>query len=220
MNLKNLIFINNEKENGDSQRKNSSFPSTAPAHKPSTTSVVVPSQATEEVCQADIDKVLAIYEKGFDGINKPGYDFYEFFKAILATGSNDASIYKMAFSMAQSQDKSVSKTSLIEDANEYLEKLTETHANNESRGNTNLSNVETEKAAERQTLKGRQKTLMAQMENLQTELNSVNADLSGIDSRYQARITDVKCKLMANDHAKTTIFTRINTVVNGIKDNL
>ena len=52
--------------------------------------------------------VLEVYESGLDSINMPGYDFYEFYKAIESTGHNSEQAYKMAYLMAKTLDKTIS----------------------------------------------------------------------------------------------------------------
>ncbi|MBL7702224.1 MAG: hypothetical protein JNM14_08235, partial [Ferruginibacter sp.] len=47
--------------------------------------------------QAVINEVLSVYEKGIDSINMPGYDFYEFYKAIGSIANAGEQAYHMAY---------------------------------------------------------------------------------------------------------------------------
>ena len=52
------------------------------------------SQVTSSnIDNAILNSVIEMYESGFESLNLPGYDFYEFFKAIKAVGSNDPNVY-------------------------------------------------------------------------------------------------------------------------------
>lgn len=216
-NLRSLIFIDpNAKDN---KPKKKTFPKSSEVeHTPVPVATTVTPSA--DVCQSDIDRVVQIYEDGFNKLNKPGYDFFEFFSAVLATGSQSPDIYKMAFSMAKAQAPNVSIDSLLTDAQDYISKLMEVHANNSSAGNNSKSNIEQEKETERSSLSTRVDSINNQISSLQVQLATANQALANIDSKYSTRLTEINCKLMANDHAKTKILNQINTVINGIKNNI
>lgn len=35
-------------------------------------------------CAPHLAKIMEMYEKGFESLNKPGYDFFEFFKSVAS----------------------------------------------------------------------------------------------------------------------------------------
>ena len=54
-----------------------------------------------------VQEVLNVYESGLDSINMPGYDFYEFYKAITSIGHANENTYQLAYQMAKSLDKTI-----------------------------------------------------------------------------------------------------------------
>ncbi len=66
-------------------------------------------------------EVLQVYEEGLESINLPGYDFYEFYQAMSATGSATPQVYTLAYRMAKTLDKTITPQKLIESAAFYTE---------------------------------------------------------------------------------------------------
>jgi hypothetical protein len=60
----------------------------------------------------------------------------------------------------------------------------------------------------------------ADIERLTKAKAEKQAALAGIDAKYSPQITEVECKLMANDMARDRIIGTIQQVVTGINQNL
>ncbi len=160
-----------------------------------------------------------MYESGFNSLNQPGYDFYEFFKAIKAVGTNEPSIYKMALTMAKSVDTKVSKKTLLSEADFYIKEIEKVHKQYQSQGakkkNQILSNQKTQKTTLSSEISALEKNLL----EIQNQISVKNNQLQSLDNS-STDLSDIDQKIMANDAAKSKILETIVTVVDGIKNNL
>lgn len=240
MNLRGLIFADdgeNKKKQNDSKTEDTGrrtfknkFPTseaTTPATTsgsfqpsktfPSSTTVVTPDHPS---CAPHLDKIMKMYEDGFDNLNQDGYDFYEFFKAVVQVGTENPAMYTMAFSMAQSMDPNVTKASLLSQAQFYINEITTVYngyvANGKGKKDELLGRKETEESSLRQELIN----IDNEIQRLMALKAQKESELSTIDGKYATELTDVECKLLANDMAKDNLINAINTVVNGIKTNI
>ncbi|MEQ8575154.1 MAG: hypothetical protein RIB63_13885, partial [Fulvivirga sp.] len=126
------LFINSDggEEPGEQKQESPKAKSSSSSSFPnpgSTTKFPEKTTSPNNLSQDVLNTIVEMYESGFEGLNKPGYDFYEFFKAIKAVGSNDPQVYKMALTMAQSVDSAVSKSSLLEEADFYINEIEKVH---------------------------------------------------------------------------------------------
>ena len=131
------LFINEEGEANDSkpetvESKPAASSNSFPKSSSSKSASSFPNTNPASVSNTVLGSIVSMYESGFDSLNKPGYDFYEFFKAIKAVGSNDASVYKMALSMAQGVDSKVTKSKLLTQADYYIKEIEKVHKNYEN----------------------------------------------------------------------------------------
>ena len=135
--FKDLIFVNED----DKDKKKvevvaqdsfkSKFPSSNGGGSPTsetsfpTQSVTTMAPITPEnpACGPHLDKIMTLYEQGFDSLNQDGYDFYEFFKAVIEAGANNPAIYSMALTMAKAMDSKVSKESLLSQSQFYITEI-------------------------------------------------------------------------------------------------
>lgn len=115
MSLKDIFII---KEDGVKPKTSTSFPSnpspsfpnsSAPSF-PNTSGADFPSNSepsfsskTEPVAHVTtnkenpfLEKILDVYDKGFEKLNQPGYDFFEYYKAVVKAGVNNPQVYGMA----------------------------------------------------------------------------------------------------------------------------
>lgn len=122
--------------------------------------------------------------------------------------------------MATSQDGNVTKSSLLSDAKEYLDKLLQVHQENDATGNSNRGSIIGNKESDKKDLENAKNTLLMTIKDAEVKLKHTNRSLEKLDEKYQKRLHDINCKLIANDHAKEKIFNQINTIVNGITNNL
>lgn len=230
---KNLIFADaedsgNKKETPKKETKTfeSKFPTDSAnagsEQSPTPVNVVTPPIAvspTTAACEPHMDKILDMYETGFNNLNMEGYDFFEFYQAILKAG-NKPETFSMALTMASTMDSSITKEKLLEQAQYYLDEISKVHQDYDGRGNAKKNEVVSQKENERQTLVNELNDIDAQINELQTLKSQKQQSLYGIDTTYQPRLTDIDCKLMANNEAKNKLVASINSVVSGIKTNL
>ena len=233
MGLKDLVFINNDEEKkpetvaaaatepvrfpGVNQAVNTTFPSATVSVTP--TPQVVASVENPS-CQPHLDKIVQLYESGFDGLNQSGYDFYEFYKAVVSGGVDNPQVYAMALSMGKAMDGNVSKESLLSQSQFYIDEIMKVHTSYVENGTSKKNQLLTTKENERSQLSTELDGLKMQMEAISNQIVSKQTSLSEIDNKYANDLLEVDCKLMANDVAKDKILTSINSVKQGLTNNL
>ena len=174
-----------------------------------------------------LNEVISVYEKGIDSINMPGYDFYEFYKAISSIPQAGEQTYMMAFQMAKSMDNNISPTKLTKDAEFYISKINEVHNQYVSQGQSKLNAFENQKNQEKNKLlqeieKGTQQisALKNQLQALESEINQKRLSLSGVDNTYATEENEIRQKLLANDHARNISVSKLTLVKEGIQKNI
>ena len=188
---------------------------------PAPTPTYVPTPIVNvSVTQDQIDKAYTIYEKGFDSLNTPGYDFYEFFKMVLAGGIDNAPIYAMAFAMGKSTDSSITKEALVAKADYYLDEINKVYENFTTQGNAKKQEILGQKSSENQQLVSNVELIQQQIESLHVQLTDSQNKLKAIDSKYATAIGEMDAKLSANSLAKDKIVGSITTVKNGLINNV
>lgn len=171
----------------------------------------------ESKCQKEVSIVLQGYKEEFSKMNKAGYDFYEFFNAIMATNSQDnLEAYKMAFHMATSMDPGLTPQKLAEQANDYTKHIISLHDSVNEDGNKKLNKVISEKEQEVKSIIERKNYLVQEIQKMQNELNALNESEGGIDKKYVEILGDIDCKLKANTIAKNDFVESINKVRDNI----
>lgn len=220
-NWKNLFVKSEETEAEKSNTQESfSFPvnnansSTAPAANSYT-----PAPANDPV----VNEVIGVYESGLESINMPGYDFYEFYKAISSTGQVNEHTYQLAYQMAKSLDKTITVQKLMHDAEFYISKINEVHGNYVNQGQSKLRSLEEKKSADKGQLQGeidrgstRISQLRAELQQLEAEVNAKRNTLSKIDEGFAPQEKAVRDKLIANDTARQASITKLNAIKEGI----
>lgn len=187
------------------------FPSSVPTQQSSFT-------ATDNI---HLDKFAEMYENGFNSLNKDGYDFYEFYQAIMNSGGVDnPQMYVMAMSMGSSMDKSVTKTTLLSQADFYLNEINKVYNDFVNKGNTKRQELMSQKQSENQSLSSDVANLKSQLEAITNQIRAKESQLSSIDNKYQPLISEIEGKLAANDTAKNNIVSNITRVKNGINSNI
>jgi hypothetical protein len=201
---------------GEGSKVESTETKTVQTPTPTAEVVVTPQTAA---CEPHMDKILNMYETGFDGLNMDGYDFFEFYQAILSS-SKSSEAFKMAFNMAQSMDSSITKEKLVEQAKHYVDEVTKVHTNYQKQGAKKRESLMGEKESKRQTLSDEVQKIDQQIAQLSAQKTQKQTELLQIDSKYQPTLVDIDCKLMANDEAKNRLVNSINSVLTGINTNL
>jgi hypothetical protein len=201
------------------------FPKTSETTFPKTSEASFPSFPNTTAVRADapnpyLEKIFAVYDNGFTKLNQPGYDFFEFFKAVSKSGIDNPQVYEMALEMGQAMDSNVSKQSLLSQADYYITELTKVYNGFNSEGQSKKSELVTRKSSESQSLTAEISSLKQQLESIQTQIQTKQFTLNEIDTKYQPDIDQVEQKLSANDVVKDNLISTINKVKTNISNNL
>jgi hypothetical protein len=179
------------------------------------------------VDQSAINEVMAVYEKGIDSINMPGYDFYEFYKAIGSINNAGEQAYIMAFQMAKSMDSTVSAQKLITDAEFYISKINEVHSQYTTQGQQKINALDAKRNEEKNKLMqeiemGTQQIMQLknQLQAIESDVNQKRNQLTSIDGTYQPQESAIRQKLVANDNAKQMSVMKLIAVKEGIQKNI
>ena len=179
-----------------------------------------PSPRTTNVSQEHIDKAMEVYQNGFSSLNQQGYDFYEYYQAILQSGVDNPQVYPMAFTIASAMDKSLTKDKLLQTADFYLNEINKVYLDFVEKGNSRKQELNLQKSNENQALLNELSLIEQQMEALKVQLEDRKNKLNAIDSKYGPMINEIDSKLLGNEQAKNTITNSIQQVKNGIINNL
>jgi hypothetical protein len=187
-------------------------PATMPAHHP-------------VAANKEVEEVLSVYEQGLDSINMPGYDFFEFYKAVSAAGHPSSQLYTMAFQMASTMDKTVTVQKLTADAEFYISKINEVHSQYSSQGQQKINTITSAKSGEKSKLGGlieqanmRIAQLRVELQNLEKEVQHNREALAKVDSAYDQQEQAIRQKLAANDQARQISIAKLNAVKEGINN--
>ncbi len=219
------LFINEETSGDQKSQETTPKADEAPVKTfptSSTSNSKFPDQPPKPVAASSdiLGKVIEMYESGFDSLNTPGYDFYEFFKAIQAVGSNDASVYKMALTMAQGVDPKVTKTSLLSQADFYIKEIDKVHKQYATQGNSKKNSILSTQKNSKDALTNEITALEKQLLELQNKISQKKEKLQSLDVDLMTDVSEIDQKIIANDAARSKILETITTVIDGIKNNL
>ena len=227
MGFKDLFIASDEsdKKQNTEAKAETKFPSQAPNTSkgittfPSSTPVTTPSFG--QIDNEHLSKFTEMYQNGFDSLNQQGYDFYEFYTAIINSGGIDnPQMYQMAMSMGTGMDKTNSKNKLLSSADYYLNEIAKVYNQYVTTGNSKKQDLVNQKNSENQSLNNDLSNLRSQLEAITNQIKSKESQLSLIDNKYQPLISDIDNKLVANDVAKNNIINNITKVRNGINNNI
>jgi flagellar biosynthesis component FlhA len=170
-----------------------------------------------------VQEVLNVYESGLDSINMPGYDFYEFYKAISSIGHATESTYQLAYQMARSLDKTITAQKLMTDAEFYISKINEVHGQYVSQGQQKLNSLQEKKNTDKDKLQreidagaARITQLRAELQQLEADVNQKRAALAKTDESFYPQEKAIREKLMANDMARKISIDKLNYIKEGI----
>lgn len=218
------LFINNEgvtiekteQKEAPSNSSSVSFPKT----NETVSKFPVQPPKTTIVSNSILDTVVEMYESGFESLNQPGYDFYEFFKAVKAVNSNDPSVYKMAYTMAQGIDSEVTKTKLLTQAEFYINEIERVHKQYLAKGSSKKNNIIESQKVKKDNLSAEISALEKKLIEIQNQISTKKNELQSIDVDLMNEVSEIDQKIVANDAARTKILETITNVVDGIKNNL
>ncbi len=214
------LFINDSEGVEESESVKSETPKRKVSTKQSVSKFPESAPSVSPVNSNTLSTIIEMYEAGFESLNKPGYDFYEFFKAIKAVGSNDPSVYKMALSMAQSVESKVTKTTLLIEANYYIDEIKKVHKQYETQGKLKKTQFQNSQETQKRNLKTEISGLERELLELQNKISAKKNQLQSLDSNEISEIAEIDQKIIANDQAKEKILETITTVVDGINNNI
>lgn len=193
------------------------FPNVSTNTTSSVNSTITPDNP---MCAPHLDKIMTMYETGFNSLNQAGYDFFEYFKSVLEGGVNNPQVYTMAFTMGKAMEPKLTKELLLSQSEFYITEITKVHNSYVDAGNVKRQEAITAKANEENLLRIELVDIESEIKRLNELKGTKEAELSKIDNKYQPQITEIECKLMANDMAKDNIVNSINKVVGGINNNI
>lgn len=179
-----------------------------------------PTSGVSSIPQDYINKAIEVYRNGFDSLNQNGYDFYEFYQAVMQAGVDNPQIYNMAFTMGTAMDKSVSKDKLLQSADFYANEIMKVYNNFVAQGSEKRQQLLAQKESENHSLTMELDTMVQQMEALKIQIQDRQNKLNAIEGKYGPMIQEVDNKIGANNTAKDQILGSIQQVKNGIINNL
>jgi len=179
----------------------------------------VKSQSNPDI-QKHLEKFAEIYHTTFEGLNQPGYDFFEYYTAVISGDISDPKTYAMAFNMGKAMDKTVTKEKLLQYSEYYIAETSKIYNKFITDGGSKKQDLENQKHTENENLSSELSSLKQQLESIKTQIQDKESKLSFIDDKYQPLITEVENKLLANDEARNKMMSTIETVKQGIINNL
>jgi len=165
-------------------------------------------------------KALEIYQVGFENLNQPGYDFFEFYQAVSQAGIDNPQIYVMAFAMGVAMDKTITKEKLLHQSEFYSSEINKAYNDYIAKGNSKKQELISQKENENQNLVSKLGMLKEQLEAINIQIEDCNNKLNAIGSKYEPKISEIESKLNANTLAKNQVVTSIDQVKQGIINNL
>lgn len=210
------LFIKDESEENEPQEKNS-FPVSESGKPVNAGSSAPPSS------NPFLGEITEVYEKGLESINMPGYDFYDFYLAIAAAGSQNEAIYKMAFQMGKTLDSNITPQKLMADAEYYISKLNEVYQNYSDKGKQKLNSLAAELKADKDGLtseithiEGEITRLKQQILSMEQKLSETKNHLNKVEGKYKPQQDQINLKLQANDQAMQISVKKLASVKEGI----
>lgn len=169
-------------------------------------------------CEPYMDKVLKVYDEGFKGLNKEGYDFFEFYETITEVGITPETV-KLGFVMAKNQH-GITKEQLLSQAEAYITEINGVHANYKAKGEQMQRQFIQETENKKTTAQQQLNDIERQIEALKTKQFSIRAELQNLNNNNSTELQELQCKAQANDVARDKIISSIKQVVEVIKTNI
>ena len=131
------LFINSDSDDNKKQKVEttqnsftSKFPSSGPVNETKSTSAPQTSTTVDitpdnPACVPHLDKIMALYEEGFNSLNMDGYDFFEYFQAVVQTGLNNPSMYGDRKSVVQGKSVDLGGRGIIKKKKRRKKKMQE-----------------------------------------------------------------------------------------------
>lgn len=222
------LFINdnnnNEVQENTPQQNNAvvekpvgnQFPTAPMPTSPNLSSVSMTSSSSNPF----LAEVLEVYEKGFDGLNSEGFDFFELYKSVIAVGATNPQSYQMAFAMGKSLKPDISKQFLLDKSQYYVTEIEKVFKNYDVVGNSKQKELNQSIIKKKEDLTKDITDISAQIAKLQADLQAKSNELQQIDIDNKDQFLEIQQKIEANTIAKQKILESINTVISGINQYL
>ncbi len=215
--FKNLFIKEDESESVPTPPQKTGFPVT------DSTSFSAPQNQNTSPTNQYLGEIIEVYEKGLQSINMPGYDFYDFYLAIKAAGSQNEAVFKMAFQMGKTMDGNITPQKLVSDAEYYISKINEVYRTYADQGKQKLDSFDKELQNERQKLSSEASLIETDLNNLrqkivmlEKQLSETRAKLNSVDNTYKPQQDIIRQKLSANDQAMNVCVQKLNSVKESI----
>ena len=167
-----------------------------------------------------LNEILEVYNKGFEGLNSDGFDFFEMYKSVMAVGPTNPQSYQMAFTMGKTIKSDLSKEFLLEKSKFYISEIEKVYAKYDATGNSKNKDLSDTITNQKNHLTKTISDIESQIAKLQSELEGKKAELARIDFDNKEMFIQIQLKIEANNLAKHKILESINTVVTGINQYL
>ena len=171
-----------------------------------------------EINNTILHSIVEMYESGFESLNQPGYDFYEFFKAINAVGSHDPAIYKMAFTMAKSVDSAVSKESLLKQSDFYMDEINKVHKQYEIQGIWKRAKIVSDQKMTKDNIVNEISSLESQLLEIQTKLSQKKNALQAMEGGSMPELNEIDQKIEQYFYENNYLFYNYDFVLNAYYD--
>ena len=171
-----------------------------------------------------VDLLQDLIEKN----NQEGFDFLEFTESLLETSERPGPMeYKMVFKIAQKMDASISVQSLIESARKYKELVDSAATSAVGDGERKKSTLQTQMSTTKSNLEqdinantNQIRELEDKIEKLKLDSDAKSKQLSDIENEYQPQFAEIDAKINAMNTAKSTVISTIESVEQGIQNNI
>lgn len=209
------LFVNEETSQAPSQEtKATSFPSNK------FPDLEVNSSMPNTTSNPFLGEILDVYQKGFDGLNAEGFDFFELYKSVNAVGVTNPQSYQMAYTMGKTINPALTKDFLLTKGKFYVTEIDKVYEKYNLLGNSKRSDLSSKIGQDKQNLAKNIADLEAQIAKLQEECNTKKGALNKIDNDNAQEFSELQLKIEANSMAKQKIQDSINLVITGINQYL
>lgn len=211
------LFVNEEKSTNTNPEIINTPSSTPDSKFPETSNQPL---AVTHANNPFIGEVFEVYQKGFDGLNNEGFDFFELYKSVNAVGVTNPQSYQMAFAMGKTIKSDLTKEFLLEKSKYYISEIEKVYSKYHETGTSRNKELNTNITNQKNALAKNISDLESQIAKLQAELEAKKFELSKIDIANHAQFSEIQQKIEANNIAKQKILESINLVVTGINQYL
>jgi hypothetical protein len=214
------LFINDETIKTEEPNNNQSSQPDLSNQKNKFPNQITESFPTNSLTNPFLNEIFEIYDKGFESLNEPGFDFFELYKSVMAVGVTNPQSYQMAFTMGKTIKSDLTKEFLLQKGSFYITEIEKVHTKYDTIGKTKKADLDNAITKEKYNLSKSISDLEAKIIELQKELEAKKTELQKIDPVNMEQLSEIQLKMEANNLAKQKILTSINTVITGINQYL